>query len=100
MPWLLALAVPLLGWGLWCLYRKPGAEQRKEIHLLRGTPKRWGLFGESCGEQLSNVSVGTRISCIRPTGSPISTRISVIRPISRFTKTVRWYARALPLPQR
>ncbi|ELV7528024.1 intracellular growth attenuator family protein [Edwardsiella ictaluri] len=59
MPWLLALATPFLGWGLWCLYRKPSAGQCKEIHLLRGTPKRWGLFGESCGEQLSNISVGT-----------------------------------------
>lgn len=59
MPWLLALAALLLVWGIGCLYRKPSSKQLKEIHLLRGIPKRWGLFGESCTEQLNNVSIGT-----------------------------------------
>ncbi|WP_196363360.1 IgaA/UmoB family intracellular growth attenuator, partial [Cronobacter sakazakii] len=30
----------------------------REIHCLRGTPKRWGLFGETNQEQLNNISLG------------------------------------------
>ncbi|SQA99002.1 Putative membrane protein igaA homolog [Cedecea neteri] len=30
----------------------------REIHCLRGTPKRWGLFGESNQDQMNNISLG------------------------------------------
>jgi hypothetical protein len=30
----------------------------REIHCLRGTPKRWGLFGENDQEHLNNISLG------------------------------------------
>lgn len=30
----------------------------REIHCLRGTPKRWGLFGENDQEHINNISLG------------------------------------------
>ncbi|MCS5808491.1 intracellular growth attenuator family protein [Klebsiella pneumoniae subsp. pneumoniae] len=30
----------------------------REIHCLRGVPKRWGLFGENDQEQINNISLG------------------------------------------
>jgi hypothetical protein len=34
------------------------ANALREIHCLRGTPKRWGLFGENNQEQINNISLG------------------------------------------
>lgn len=41
------VAVLMIAWGCWNLFRRPASRELKEIHCLRGTPKRWGLFGES-----------------------------------------------------
>lgn len=58
LPWTLALAALLLGWVSWrCLAERLG-KHRKEIHCLRGQPKRWGLFGESKQGDISNISLG------------------------------------------
>lgn len=38
--------------------RAPGKSSLREIHCLRGTPRRWGLFGENDQEQINNISLG------------------------------------------
>lgn len=38
--------------------RAPGKILPAEIHCLRGTPRRWGLFGENDQEQINNISLG------------------------------------------
>lgn len=38
--------------------RAPGKILLREIHCLRGTPRRWGLFGENDQEQINNISLG------------------------------------------
>jgi len=43
--------------SLWFMYRFPGEKGLRDVHCLRGSPKRWGLFGESNQEQ-SNISLG------------------------------------------
>jgi len=43
--------------SLWLLYRIPGERGLRDIHCLRGAPKRWGLFSESNQEQ-SNITLG------------------------------------------
>ena len=48
----------LLAAGLWGLYAPPAKNTLREIHCLRGTPKRWGLFGENNQEQMNNISLG------------------------------------------
>lgn len=58
VPWLLGGAVMLLVAGLWGLYAPPAKNTLREIHCLRGTPKRWGLFGESNQDQNNNISLG------------------------------------------
>ncbi|UWT87672.1 intracellular growth attenuator family protein [Cronobacter sakazakii] len=58
LPWLAGGAILLLGAGLWGLYAPPAKTALREIHCLRGTPKRWGLFGETNQEQLNNISLG------------------------------------------
>ncbi len=35
-----------------------GKTSLREIHCLRGTPKRWGLFGENDQEHINNISLG------------------------------------------
>lgn len=40
------------------LFAPPAKTSLREIHCLRGTPKRWGLFGESDQEHLNNISLG------------------------------------------
>ena len=52
------VAVLMIAWGCWHLFRRPASRELKEIHCLRGTPKRWGLFGESGQGQISNISLG------------------------------------------
>lgn len=58
LPWLLGGAVMLLAAGLWGLFAPPARNTLREIHCLRGTPKRWGLFGESNQDQINNISLG------------------------------------------
>ncbi|MNR31219.1 hypothetical protein D3C85_1487160 [compost metagenome] len=48
----------LLGAGLWGLFAAPAKTTLREIHCLRGTPKRWGLFGENDQEHINNISLG------------------------------------------
>lgn len=45
--------------GLWASYRRPAARVLRDIHCLRGKPKRWGLFGESGQGHISNISLGS-----------------------------------------
>ncbi len=50
-------AILLLAAGLWGFCA--AVEKRAaEIHCLRGTPRRWGLFGENNQEQINNISLG------------------------------------------
>lgn len=58
LPWVTGGAVLLLGFGLWGLFAPPSKTSLREIHCLRGTPKRWGLFGENDHEQINNISLG------------------------------------------
>ncbi|WP_440495902.1 intracellular growth attenuator family protein [Serratia sarumanii] len=58
IPWMIFVAVLMIAWGCWNLFRRPASRELKEIHWLRGTPKRWGLFGESGQGQISNISLG------------------------------------------
>ncbi|CAI8812051.1 intracellular growth attenuator family protein [Kosakonia quasisacchari] len=58
IPWLAGGGVLLLAAGLWGLYAPPAKNTLREIHCLRGTPKRWGLFGENNQEQMNNISLG------------------------------------------
>ncbi len=58
VPWLLGGAIMLLVAGMWGLFAPPAKNTLREIHCLRGTPKRWGLFGESNQDQNSNISLG------------------------------------------
>ncbi|MFC0227780.1 IgaA/UmoB family intracellular growth attenuator [Serratia aquatilis] len=59
IPWMIFLAVLAIAWGCWSLFRRPVESELKEVHGLRGIPKRWELFGESNQEQDSNISLGT-----------------------------------------
>lgn len=56
--WMLFIAVLLAVWGSWNLLHRPSESELKEVHCLRGTPKRWGLFGESNQGQIGNISLG------------------------------------------
>uniref|UniRef100_UPI0005512609 intracellular growth attenuator family protein n=1 Tax=Erwinia oleae TaxID=796334 RepID=UPI0005512609 len=58
MPWLVLAGVAIVAVSLWFLCRRPGEKDLREIHCLRGAPKRWGLFGESNQGQVSNISLG------------------------------------------
>ncbi|WP_312952576.1 intracellular growth attenuator family protein [Superficieibacter sp.] len=58
LPWLTGAAILLMAAGLWGLYAPPMKSMLREIHCLRGTPKRWGLFGENNQEQINNISLG------------------------------------------
>ncbi|MEX9253944.1 intracellular growth attenuator family protein [Pseudenterobacter timonensis] len=57
-PWLAGGGVLLLAAGLWGLFAPPSKTTLREIHCLRGTPKRWGLFGENDQEHINNISLG------------------------------------------
>lgn len=57
-PWLAGAAIMLLAAGLWGIFAPPAQNALREIHCLRGTPKRWGLFGENNQEQINNISLG------------------------------------------
>ncbi|ANG94536.1 intracellular growth attenuator family protein [Enterobacteriaceae bacterium 155047] len=58
VPWLAGGGVLLLAAGLWGLFAPPAKTALREIHCLRGTPKRWGLFGENDQEHINNISLG------------------------------------------
>lgn len=58
LPWLVGGAVMLIAASLWGLFAPPAKNTLREIHCLRGTPKRWGLFGESNQDQINNISLG------------------------------------------
>ncbi len=58
VPWTAGGAVLLLAAGLWGLFAPPSKTALREIHCLRGTPRRWGLFGENDQEQINNISLG------------------------------------------
>ena len=65
VPWLAGGAVLLLAAGLWGIFAPPAKTSLREIHCLRGTPKRWGLFGENDQEHINNISLGI-IDLINP----------------------------------
>ena len=58
MLWLLIVAAALTGWACWNIFRPLSDNELREIHCLRGTPKHWGLFGESNQRQVNNISLG------------------------------------------
>ncbi|ECG8589788.1 intracellular growth attenuator protein IgaA [Salmonella enterica subsp. salamae] len=58
VPWLAGGAILLLAAGVWGLFAPPSKSALREIHCLRGTPRRWGLFGENNQEQINNISLG------------------------------------------
>ncbi len=58
IPWMIFVAILMIVWGCWKLLRHPTESELKEVHCLRGTPKRWGLFDEADQGQLSNISLG------------------------------------------
>lgn len=58
LPWLVGGAFMLLAASLWGLFAPPAKNTLREVHCLRGTPKRWGLFGESNQDQINNISFG------------------------------------------
>ncbi|EQA6164209.1 intracellular growth attenuator family protein [Enterobacter hormaechei] len=58
VPWLAGGAVLLLAAGLWGIFAPPAKTSLREIHCLRGTLKRWGLFGENDQEHINNISLG------------------------------------------
>ena len=57
MIWLVLTGAVTIAASLWLLYRIPGERGLRDIHCLRGAPKRWGLFSESNQEQ-SNITLG------------------------------------------
>ncbi|WP_075182555.1 IgaA/UmoB family intracellular growth attenuator [Pantoea sp. 1.19] len=58
MPWLLLIGSAVLAVSLASLWRPLREKSRRDIHCLRGSPKRWGLFGESNQGQMNTVSLG------------------------------------------
>ncbi|MEJ4046811.1 intracellular growth attenuator family protein [Erwinia sp. SLM-02] len=58
-PWLVLAGITMTLVSGWFLYRRPTDSDLREIHCLRGAPKRWGLFGESNQGQASNISLGS-----------------------------------------
>ncbi|WP_294910191.1 IgaA/UmoB family intracellular growth attenuator [Tatumella sp. UBA2305] len=57
MVWLALPALLMIAGSVWFIYRPARLSDFQEIHCMKGTPKRWGLFGESNQEQ-SNISLG------------------------------------------
>lgn len=58
LPWLPGVSCILLALAAWGIYGFPARAMRREVHCLRGTPRRWGLFGENDRDQLNNISLG------------------------------------------
>ena len=57
MGWLVLLGCAMIIVSVWSLFHIPAQKRMRDIHCLRGAPKRWGLFGESNQEQ-SNITLG------------------------------------------
>lgn len=92
-PWLLGGGVLLLAAGLWGIYAPPLAGSLREIHCLRGMPKRWGLFGENDQEHVNNISLGI-IDLIYPRHwQPWIAQTWGSKPILIFILTAMWFAR-------
>lgn len=58
LPWLAGAATLMLAAGSWGIFAPPLKNTLREIHCLRGTPRRWGLFGENDQEHINNISLG------------------------------------------
>ncbi len=56
--WLMFIALIIIVWLCWRLFRPFSPTDLQEIYCLNGTPKRWGLFGESHQNQMDNISLG------------------------------------------
>ncbi|MGS9074008.1 IgaA/UmoB family intracellular growth attenuator, partial [Salmonella enterica subsp. enterica serovar Infantis] len=51
VPWMIGGAILLLAAGRWGLFAPPSKSALRELHCLRGPPRRSGLCGESTQEQ-------------------------------------------------
>lgn len=92
-PWLVAAGLLLLAAGLWGIYAPPRRAALREIHYLRGVPKRWGLFGENDQEQINNISLGI-IDLIYPRHwQPWIAQTWGSRPILISISTATWPVR-------
>lgn len=58
VPWLVAIAGVLILWAVWLLWRPSSERSRLDVHCLSGTPKLWGLFGETDQNRISTISLG------------------------------------------
>lgn len=58
IPWLTGSALLLIAASMWSIYSPVAEPQLREIHSLRGIPKRWGLFGETHQSQINTISLG------------------------------------------
>ncbi|MEA9390902.1 IgaA/UmoB family intracellular growth attenuator [Acerihabitans sp. TG2] len=58
VPWLAAIAIVLILCSGWLLLRRPAEKNRQDVHCLRGTPKRLGLFGETDQNRINTISLG------------------------------------------
>ncbi len=74
------------------IYAPPRRAALREIHCLRGVPKRWGLFGENDQEQINNISLGI-IDLIYPRHWQPDCRDRGSRPILISISTATWPVR-------
>lgn len=75
------------------IYAPPRRAALREIHCLRGVPKRWGLFGENDQEQINNISLGI-IDLIYPRHwQPWIAQTRGSRPILISISTATWPVR-------
>lgn len=44
IPWMIVVAVLMIAWGCWNLFRRPATRELKEVHCLRGTPSVGGCL--------------------------------------------------------
>ncbi len=74
------------------IYAPPRRAALREIHCLRGVPKRWGLFGENDQEQINNISLGI-IDLIYPRHWQPRIAGTGSRPILISISTATWPVR-------
>jgi hypothetical protein len=74
LPWTIALMLVILGWLAWRIIPEYLGKNRREIHCLRGMPKRWSLFGESNQGDIGNISLGAVDLNYPPHWQPYITR--------------------------
>lgn len=58
MMWLIGTASFIVALSCGFFYSRPSKKALREIHCLRGTPRRWEIFSESFQGQNSNISLG------------------------------------------